>query len=79
MKIHAATKKLTKLDLQFKRKLKSFPQKLSHLFKTLHKKWSKLSKEIKNINLINKFKSTFLNFIGPRDDLIFAVHFFLLY
>ena len=38
------------------------------------KEWSKLSEKIRNIDSLNKFKSSVLNFIRSRENSIFAIH-----
>ena len=38
------------------------------------KEWSNLSDEIRNIVSLNKFKKTILNFIGPIENSVFAIH-----
>ena len=38
------------------------------------KEWSRLSEKIRNIDSLNKFKSSVLNFIRPRENSIFAIH-----
>ena len=34
----------------------------------------KLSEELRNINSINKFKTSILNFVRPRENSVFEVH-----
>ena len=41
-------------------------------FKT--KEWGNLSKKLRNIDLLNMFKSSILNFVTPRENSVFAVH-----
>ena len=36
--------------------------------------WGNLSGELRNIYLINTFKSSILNFVRPRENSVFAVH-----
>ena len=38
------------------------------------KEWSKLSEKIRNIDSLNKFKSSVLSFIRSRENSIFAIH-----
>ena len=36
--------------------------------------WGNLSEELRNIDSINTFKSSILNFVRPRENPVFAVH-----
>ena len=52
-----------------------------HYFCYIHKKWFKkaalwtnLSEELRNINSINTFKSSILNFVRPTENSVFEVH-----
>ena len=38
------------------------------------KEWGNLSKELRNIDSINRFKLSTLNFVRPRENSVFAVH-----
>ena len=36
--------------------------------------WGNLSEKLRNIDLINKFKLSILNFVRPRENSVFTVH-----
>ena len=38
------------------------------------KEWGNLNANLRNINSINMFKSSILNFVRPRENLVFAIH-----
>ena len=44
------------------------------LFPHYAKEWENLSEELRNIDSINKFKLSILNFVRPRENSVFAVH-----
>ena len=53
-------------------KTKSFTAQ-SKSFDVFLNKWTKLSKEIKNIEPVNKFEPIILSFIRPKRNLIFGI------
>ena len=67
--IHTVMKELTQLGLQFKRKKNPFSRTKSFetsFFTYCTKEWNKLSKEIRNIDSVTRFRPSFLNFIRLR-------------
>ena len=61
-----------------KKIIKSFPARTkifeSSFFPHCAEAWENLSEELRNINSINKFKTSILNFVRPRENSVFEVH-----
>ena len=57
--------------------IKIFPARTktfeSSFFSHCAEAWGNLSEELRNINSINTFKSSILNFVRPRENSVFAV------
>ena len=57
---------------------KTFPARTkifeSSFFPHCAEAWENLSEELRNINSINTFKASILNFITPRENSVFQVH-----
>ena len=64
----SSTQKITK---PFPSRTKTFE---SSPFPHSDEAWGNLSTELRNINLINRFKSSTLNFVRPRENSNFEVH-----
>ena len=58
--------------------IKVFPAKTkpfeSSFFPHFAEAWGNLSEELRNVDSINTFKSSILNFVRPRENSVFAVH-----
>ena len=60
------------------KRIKTFPARTkifeSSFFPHCAEAWGNLSEELRNINSINTFKSSILNFVRPRENSVFEVH-----
>ena len=60
------------------KKTKSFPARTktfeSSYFPHCAEAWGNFSEELRNINSINTFKTSILNFVGPRENSVFEVY-----
>ena len=60
------------------KRIKTFPARTktfeSSFFPYCAEAWGNLSEELRNINSINTFKSSILNFVRPRENSVFEVH-----
>ena len=58
--------------------MKTFPARTktfeSSFFPYRAEAWGNLSDELRNINSINTFKSSLLNFVRPTENSVFEVH-----
>ena len=60
------------------KRIKTFPARTkifeSSFFPHCAEAWGNLSEELRNINSINTFKTSILNFVTPRENSVFEVH-----
>ena len=60
------------------KRIKTFPARTktfeSSFFPHCAEVWGNLSEELRNVNSINKFKTSILNFVRPRENSVFEVH-----
>ena len=60
------------------KRIKTFPARTktfeSSFFPYCAEAWGNLSEELRNINSINTFKSSILNFVRPTENSVFEVH-----
>ena len=60
------------------KKIKTFPARTkifeSSFFPHYAEAWGNLSKELRNINSINAFKTSILNFLRPTENSVFEVY-----
>ena len=60
------------------KRIKTFPARTkifeSSFFPHCAEAWGNLSEELRNINSINTFKTSILNFVRPRENSVFEVH-----
>ena len=58
--------------------MKTFPARTetfeSYFFPHCAEAWGNLSDKLRNIDSMNTFKSSILNFVKPRENSVFAVH-----
>ena len=60
------------------KRIKTFPARMkifeSSFFPHYAEAWGNLSKELRNINSINAFKTSILNFLRPTENSVFEVY-----